>query len=400
MPGIRGGKPIRAVETIKNYGVLSSNILSLPRGRIDLIPDDYEIVDKTITVPTRLPDPTLELRPDQRIIAEAANTDCFINALPGWGKTFTALYIAYMLRQKALVVTHTGILKDQWVKEAELLFGITPAIISAGKMNLDSPLVIGNIQTVTKFHSELAKEFGLLIVDEAHHMPAETFSRVIQASYAKYRIGLSGTMVRKDGKHVLIRDAFGDKLFVPEQANTINPKVKLVRTGIRLTPGATWATKINNLLYDPDYQDYIATLAAIQISKGHTVLIIADRIGFLENVQNRLGETCLLVTGETPFEDRERAKEKILSGEATSIAGIRQIFSEGVSINKLSCVILAGPIANEALLEQIIGRIMRQYPNKPTPEVLDIQLNGATERRQNNLRLSFYMEKGWEVESY
>jgi superfamily II DNA or RNA helicase len=170
-----------------------------------------------------------------------------------------------------------------------------------------------------------------------------------------------------------------------------------------LTPGAIWAKKINNLLYDPDYQEYISVIARTQIAKGHSVLIIADRVEFLANVKEHLGENCVLVTGETGFEARKRIAEDIESGAVTSICGSRSIFSEGISINRLSSVILATPIANQSLLEQIIGRIMRQHPYKEangiTPEVIDINFSGPADRKQNQIRMAVYLERGWQVGS-
>lgn len=396
----RGGKQQISVDIIRNYKQYPKDILSIPRGRLDLIPPGYEMVDKRILNPVSFPEPKHPLRDGQKEIFDKVDSDCFINALVGWGKTFTALHIAHKLGQKTLVITHTTMLRDQWVKEVEELFGITPGIIGAGRFEIDAPIVIGNVQSVTKNTLALAKEFGTIIMDEAHHAPANTFTSIIDSSHARYRIALSGTMVRKDGKHILFKDYFGPVVFKPPQSHTLNPKVKIVKTGVQLTPGETWAKKVNNLLYDPDYQEYVATIAATQISRGHSVLVIADRVEFLENVRNWLGEeTCVLVTGQTGFEERESIKDQINSGEKMCIAGSRQIFSEGISINRLSCVILATPISNEALLEQIIGRIMREFPGKPEPLVIDLQFAGVADRKQNNLRLGFYLNKGWEVEA-
>ena len=53
----------------------------------------------------------------------------------------------------------------------------------------------------------------------------------------------------------------------------------------------------------------------------------------------------------------------------------------------------------KVLLEQLIGRIMRMAPNKLEPEVIDINFAGYADRKQNNLRLGFYLEKGWEIET-
>jgi superfamily II DNA or RNA helicase len=393
----RGGKH-SVLEVIRTYKILPRDIISIPQGRTDLIPDGYEIIDKRIKVDMPFPDPRVQLRPEQQLVYNEVNDSCFINALPGWGKTFTALHIARKLEQKTLVIAHTTMLRDQWIEEIQEIFGFEPGIIGSGEYDIDSSIVVGNIQSVTKHALALAKEFGTVITDEAHHIPASTFSSLIDSLYARYRIALSGTMIRKDGKHILFRDYFGDKVYRPPQSHTLNPKIKLLRPGISLSHGDIWAKKINTLLYDPDYQEYISVIAMAQMAKGHSVLVIADRVEFLTKVKEFIGENCVLVTGETGFEERKTIGDKVESGEISCITGSRQIFSEGISMNRLSCVILASPIANEALLEQIIGRIMRKHDKKLSPEVIDIQFSGVADRKQNNVRLGTYLKKGWEVE--
>jgi superfamily II DNA or RNA helicase len=177
------------------------------------------------------------------------------------------------------------------------------------------------------------------------------------------------------------------------------PTVHLVKSNITLKPGATWVEKINDLTQNDNYRKLISYIANIHITQGHSVLIIADRVEFLEKVKEYIGDTCLLVTGETSFEQRQKAKEQLLNKEKMCVAGSRQIFSEGISINVLSCVILAVPMSNDSLLEQIVGRIMRPYENKLSPLVVDIQFAGWADKKQNNDRLGLYLRKGWEVET-
>lgn len=393
-----GSKKFVSVETIRNYKTLINGIISVPQGRLDLIPKDYELVDKRVLNPVPFPTPKFELREDQQVIYDQITDTCFINALVGWGKTFTALHTARKLGQKTLVITHTTALRDQWVEEVETLFGISPGIIGSGKFDIeDHAIVVGNIQTIVKNLDSLCKEFGTLILDEAHHCPATTFAGTVDAFHARYRIALSGTMTRKDGKHILFQDYFGHTVYKPPQSNTINPVVHIVKSGLTLKPGATWVEKINDLTQNDNYRKFIAGLANIHISDGHSVLIVADRVEFLEKVKEYVGETCLLVTGETDFEARQRAKEQILSKEKMCIAGSRQIFAEGISINILSCVILAVPMSNDSLLEQIVGRIMRPHEGKQNPIVVDIQFAGWADKKQNTDRLGLYLRKGWEV---
>ena len=389
---------IKNIEIIKNYKLLPQGIVSIPQGRTDLVPQDYEFVDKRVTNVVPFPLPRFPLRDSQQPVYDEVVDTCFINALVGWGKTFTALHIARKLSQKTLVITHTTMLRDQWVEEMKTLYGITPGIIGSGNFDIeDHCVVVGNIQTVIKHLSKICKEFGTVILDEAHHVPATTFGQLIDGMYSRYRIALSGTMERTDGKHVLFRDYFGDKIFRPPQSHTLNPTVKIMQTGMSLPSGVTWVEKINSLLYNEDYQNFIVGIANVQIYNGHSVLIVADRIEFLKQVKEKIGETCILITGETNFEERKALIEKVESGKNMCVAGSRQIFSEGISINRLSCVILAVPTANLVNLEQVIGRIMRQHPEKQDPVVIDVAFSSPAEKRQLGLRTGFYMDKGWNV---
>lgn len=393
-----GSKKFSTVETIKNYKLFNGGMISVPQGRTDLIPEDWEIIDKRVYNNVPFPKPKFDLRDEQLEVYKQADDTCFINALVGWGKTFTALHIAYKWAQKTLVITHTTALRDQWCEEVETLFGIKPGIIGSGIFDIeDHCIVVGNVQSIVKYLDKINKEFGTIILDEAHHCPATTFSQTVDTFHSRYRLALSGTMTRKDGKHVVFKDYFGERVYKPPQSNTINPTVHLVKSNLILNPTVSWVDKINELTQNEYYRKYISALATYHVENGHSVLVIADRVEFLEKVKEYVGETCLLVTGDTPTEERQAAKEQLLNKTKMCVAGSRQIFSEGISINILSCVILAVPMSNDSLLEQIIGRIMRPHPGKLNPIVVDIQFSGWLDKKQNNDRLGLYLKKGWDV---
>jgi superfamily II DNA or RNA helicase len=388
-------------DIIKNYKILPKSIMTIPVGRQDLIPENYEVIDRRIKEEYPFPDPKFELRDYQIPVYNQVDDMFFLNAKVGWGKTFTALHIAKKLGQKTLIVCHNTMLRDQWIQEAEALFGMPIGVIGSGEFDIDHTLVVGNIQTLSKVLPQIAKEFGTVIVDEAHHCPASTFTDFIDGMYARYKIGLSGTMQRKDGRQVLFKDFFGPKLFQPPQSGTMVPSVKIMNTGIALAAGEGWANKMNILQYDPGYQAFIATCAKIQISKGYKVLIIADRVDFLQKVGELIGKDCVCIVGGTGFEERKKLANQIISGEKSCVAGSRQIFSEGISIDVLSCVILASPISaptgGDGLLEQIIGRIQRKVESKLDPLVLDMNFCGPADKKQNKERLAFYQRQGWDI---
>ena len=111
--------------TIKNMGIIRKDLITLPSGREDLIPKDYEVVDKRVTKPIEFPTFKFELRPSQQEVFDKVDSSCIINAWVSWGKTFTALAIASNLGQKTLVVVHTLALLKQWQTEAKKVLALT-----------------------------------------------------------------------------------------------------------------------------------------------------------------------------------------------------------------------------------------------------------------------------------
>ena len=86
-------------------------------------------------------------------------------------------------------------------------------------------------------------------------------------------------------------------------------------------------------------------LAAFYAEKGHRVLVVSDRVHFLQTCAELAGEKAVCVTGEVPHEDR-KAMSKISDGKA-DILWEQAIFSEGISLDDLSCLILGTPVNNE-----------------------------------------------------
>ena len=391
--------PLDPPQMIKNMGLIRTGLISLPVGRIDLIPSNYDIVDKRLKKPEDFPEFMFELRDSQKKVYDEIEDNAIINAWVSWGKTFTGLAIAGKLGQKTLVVTHTVPLRNQWAKEVKKVFGFEPGIIGSGRFELDAPIVIGNTQTLYRNLDKIRKEFGTIILDEMHHVSSPTFSKILDTNYCRYKIGLSGTIERKDGKHVVFRDYFGNTLFQPPRENYMTPTINIVNSDIRFMDGARipWANRVTNLSNNEEYRHTVALLAAAMAAKGHKVLVVSDRVAFLKACAELTGDKAVCVTGEVSHEDREDLVEEILTGDKNVLYGTQAIFSEGISVDTLSCLILATPINNEPLLTQLVGRVIRKREGKIDPVVIDIHLKGNTARKQASNRAGFYIKQGWDM---
>jgi len=382
----------------KTIRFIREGLVSIPIGREDLIPADYEIIDKRVTSPVEHEKFKFELRPSQKRVHDEVNDNAIINAWVSWGKTFTGLAIAAKLGQKTLVVTHTTNLRNQWEKEVQKCFGIEPGRIGSGDFKIDAPIVVGNIQSLYRKMDDIKQVFGTVILDEMHHVSSPTFTRIVDEMPARYKVGLTGTLERKDGRHVVFRDYFGNNVFKPPKENYLIPRIDIVQSDIRFLDGAytPWAERINHLATNEEYVHSVSMIAAKYAAEGHKVLVVSDRVAFLKACAILCGDKAVHITGDMGFEEREDTMNMIKK-DKNILFGTQSIFSEGISLNELSCLVLGTPINNEPLLTQLIGRVIRDKKGKQQPVVIDIHLKGKTAARQANARMGYYIKQDYEV---
>ena len=128
----------------------------------------------------------------------------FITIGCGGGKTFLAIYLATLLKQKTLIIVHTSVLLDQWIDRIN--YFVPEAKIGKVKGKVfdveGKDFVIAMLQTIGSesrgYNSKTFADFGVTIYDEAHHMGAPSFSRTLPITTTKYTIGLSATPERND----------------------------------------------------------------------------------------------------------------------------------------------------------------------------------------------------------
>ena len=392
----RGGKPIP--YKYRDYINVRKDIIAIPVGRTDLIPEGFEIVDKRVAPTAKFPTFNMTLREDQQEVYDLVEGSHIINAQPSWGKTFSGIAIARKLGLKTIVVVHTLFLLDQWVAEIEKTLGIKPSLITKGKCNIEGPIVVANVQSLKKFAKKVGKEFGTIILDEGHHTPASTFSDILSHFYAKNRICLSATLKRKDGLEVLLTGLFSHKIIKPKEANNIRPQILAYDVPVQLSDDNSmpWALRIGELYNEPTYQKTVIELAHqfSQVQKLPT-LVVSNRIDFLAFLHEILEEDSVLITGET--KNREELVQLVKDGKKNLIFGTTSIFAEGLNIPRLACLIPAQPMKNDPLLEQLCGRVARLHPGKEQAFVLDLRLQGRAAGTQAIDRIKTYARLGYKI---
>ncbi len=316
-----------------------------------------------------------------------------IQAPCGWGKTFAGTYIVGTYKKPTLIVCHTKLLAEQWYGELKkLISGTDIGFIGDGRESI-KPITVGIYKSLIKRLDKIQDTFEVMFVDEAHLCPAETFSKVVNGINAKVKIALSATPWRKDGLHVILPDYFGPNKVIAKDVSKLVPSVEVVKTSIPfpiINPNRDWTKQLTKLGSNTAYLNLIATHARDKIASGRCLLILSERIEMLEQLRALIPNSVLLV-GAT------KNRDEILKNAGTKYSAIltTKIFDEGISCHRLDTIYFTCPNNNAAKLEQRIGRIQREHPEKKSPLIVDFWLSGAIVQAQQRNRLEWYIRNNF-----
>ena len=130
-------------------------------------------------------------------------------APPGFGKTVIAAHLIAARSRSTLVVVHSKPLLEQWVQRLTQFLDLDVkqiGVIGAGRSKPTGRLDVATVQSLARRKNlqELLADYGHVVVDECHHVPAVTTERVLQSAPARYVTGLTATPYRRDGHHPII----------------------------------------------------------------------------------------------------------------------------------------------------------------------------------------------------
>lgn len=339
----------------------------------------------------------ISLRPyQQKAVDDAAKKFQGVIVAPtGAGKTIMGLELIRRQQTTALIITHKKELLEQWEKEIKRLFGFAPGVIGCGRFEIGDKITIAMSQTLAKRETqckEIAHGWGLLLVDEVHHAPADQFSTIIDWIPAKFRYGLSATPTRRDRLDCLIFRSIG-----PIIAKVSKHEVESV--------GAVVSAKVNVVQthFDPGevegWHEYLEAINSAErnmlvinlIPKNKSVLILVDRVAHAENISAilcTLKVDHILAHGSLPPEERTSLMQRIKNSSVT--IGTTGLLGEGLDVAHWDTLILASPISSEIKLLQAIGRVVRPAKNKEIAVVYDLHDDSGLSGYSLKKRLEIY----------
>lgn len=391
--------------------------LIIPRGILEHIFEDlgqvWDVVDERVAPEAEKiwPEGQVVLRygdQEPAVRELLLHDNGFLVAPAGSGKTVMGLEIARRLGLKCLWLTHRKELKDQLIDEAVTLFDIPKDKIGElhGKTwKIGEQLTVGMIPTLRKRDlTDLADEFGVIIIDEAHHIPSTTFLHVIDKFHARFIYGLTATAYRRDKLEAVMFNAIGPKIAeiehvdLFEEEHLMIPHIRRVKTG--------WNPTNSRMM---DYHKFMEAmvvnerrneLIVSQIVKEcqdptNTAAVLVERTKHCEILTKMLkshGIRCEFVVSSVdvdpeegsekkkkekkkkrmiPKKERERVVNDFKEGKIQVLVATYDLLAEGFNYRPLNRLFLATPIKWRGLVVQSLGRVQRPCEGKTDAIVYD-----------------------------
>ncbi|MBY0481563.1 MAG: DEAD/DEAH box helicase [Chitinophagaceae bacterium] len=333
-----------------------------------------------------------------------------IVAPPGSGKTIMGLGIVAHKKQPVLIIVHRKQLFDQWVERIQSFLGIADGFIgkiSHGQQKIGTHITVAMIQSLTSIDTanEIFKSFGMIIIDECHHVPAKTFRQVVKKFSSYYMYGLTATPVRKNNDEKLIFIHIGDviqEVKFPFKNNSSAKKVSVIIRETDLLFPFDYKTDKTEMLsqiliHDSERNRLIVEDIKKEANTGKKVLVLTERKAHIEVLYQYLKNKYRVITisGEDSELARKAKLKQIKEGHFQILISTGQFLGEGTDLDNLECLILAYPFAFEGKLIQYMGRVQRTEVTPVIYDYRDIHIDYLEKQfRQRNRHYKKLMNTG------
>lgn len=350
------------------------------------VKDDRTLL-KTITFSSKL-----KLRPNQQKIAKnlLKHNRVILEANPGFGKTMVGLYVMKRRKQPTVIIVHTKALLHQWKKRIETWFNFKDedlGLIGDGKWQVGKKVTIASYQTLARRNVEdLRSQFGLVIVDECHHVPANTLSEVVKQFSAKYSLGLTATAYRRDKLEKLmyfylsstVVKATPDANSSKTTESKIKTKLFTKKTGFILPDNIS--SNFNEigkeLIQNENRNQVIIRDVVSALEVGAKCLILTERVEHCEILLKQVrksikGIHAAIASGRMTNKNRQRIAQRMKQDRFQLLIATGKLIGEGFDWPELTHLFLAYPFSWKGKLVQYVGRVQRQDEDKDVAYVYD-----------------------------
>jgi len=313
-----------------------------------------------------------------------------LSATTAFGKTVVAIWMIAKKQTNTLVIVHRRQLMNQWVERLKC-FLKEPEVgqIGGGLDKRTGKIDVAIIQSLTHKHAvkELVKDYGMVIVDECHHISAYSFELVLKSVRAKYVYGLTATPIRQDGHHPIvymqcgpIRHKVDAKSQVLQRSFT-HKVITRQTTFSMIKPSEDTEIKITDiyqaLVEDTKRNDMILDDIIAAIVAGKSPLVLTERTAHVEFFAQKLAgfsNHVIALKGGIGRKQLKAVMDKLHSipdEDERVIIATGKYIGEGFDDSRLDTLFLTMPISWKGVLQQYAGRLHRVHDNKTEVVIYD-----------------------------
>ena len=364
------------------------------------IEDRREETGKTIPLPWNIKPFDLRDYQDEAVSLMEDNWRGIINFATGLGKTLVAVHLIKRIRKRTLVIVPSESIAKQFYKELVDAFGQVKVGMYGGGRKKIKDITVGIAASVNKNTDEFKNhDLGLVIMDEVHHVPANTFYSIARALGDVGRCyGLTATDFRSDGKDIMISGGCGDVL---------------IRRDIRWGVAHGWLAKpyfimrkvdtshCRNYSHDKlkNYKAHVLNCIEMKdqilkdcqglMNAGKSVLCLVNEVEHGRELSEQLG--IPFATGKD--KKSQEYVDQLNEGTISGLIGTGGKVGEGTNTKNVDVLILANFIASKGPVIQAIGRGLRITDTKTSCVILDYWPTGSDMlARHAQGRLKYYEE--------
>jgi superfamily II DNA or RNA helicase/very-short-patch-repair endonuclease len=363
-----------------------------------------------------------ELRQEQLIAARAilAHDAGVLSATTAFGKTVIAAWLIAQRRINTLVLVHRRQLLEQWVERLRAFLDLplkSIGHIGGGRKNPTGMLDVALIQSLVRkgVVDDCVGEYGHLIVDECHHLPAHSFEQVARRATAKYIVGLSATVARKDGHHPIIFMQCGPvrhRVDAREQAaarpfsHTVFVRPTTFRP-VRVTSADTrieFHDLYDELIADEARNVLICNEVTGAVHDGRSPIVLTERNEHLDRLAELLSPSIrhlVVLRGGMSGKELRALTERLAAiplDEGRVLLATGRYVGEGFDDARLDTLFLTLPVSWRGTIAQYVGRLHRLNDRKRKVQVYDYaDLNVPLLARMFDRRCRGYESVGYAI---
>jgi len=346
-----------------------------------------------------------------------SNDDGVLVAPSGSGKTVAGIYMVAARRTNTLVLVHRGPLLEQWRLQLASFLAVDPAKIGqigGGKNKRSGFVDVAMLQSLVRKGSvkDFVADYGHVIVDECHHLPAVTFEQVLRRVKARYVLGLTATPYRRDGQQPIILMQCGPVRHVISQKDLggqVSMRHLLILRETAFVPPPEE--------HEPSIHDIYAALAADEarnqlilddllqaVGEGRSPILLTERRDHVEFFAKRLDgavANVVVLRGGMGSRQRRELAEQISSIPDSAnrvLLATGRYIGEGFDDARLDTLFLAMPVSWKGTLVQYAGRLHRPHSGKAEVRIYDyVDRGNPPLLRMAQKRLRGYRAMGYET---